>query len=269
LISRALKYAENRFPVFPCCFPIDGKCGCGRGHTGRDIGKVPLTPNGLKDATIEKKRIIEYWTKYPKANIAIAISPGYFILDVDIEHNGYDSLGKLQDVVGELPKTLQITTGSGGAHFWYITREPIRNITKLGGYEGLDIRGVGGFVISPPSNHVSGLPYAKSPIWSGPIMPASRELEELCMKPVKALTSNHTGDTSILTEGSRNDTLARIAGAMRRQGTPEEAIYSALLITNRDRCQPVLSDNEVLTISKSISRYPPEQSALTKRRKYL
>ena len=54
-------------------------------------------------------------------------------------------------------------TGGGGEHYYY--RAPkgaaIRNnVGKLG--EGLDLRGVGGYVIAPPSLHISGHPY----VWS-------------------------------------------------------------------------------------------------------
>jgi len=217
---------------------------------------VPLLTNGLTDATIEEARVTEYWTRWPQANIGVAIPPGYFVLDVDIEHNGYESLGKLQDSIGELPKTLQITTGTGGAHFWYKTRTEIRNTARLGGYEGLDIRGLGGYVCCPPSIHRNGLPYEKSPVWSGPITIASPALIELCARKVSPIVTNAEGS---ITEGARNDTLTRIAGAMRRRGTPAEAIYEALRITNEQQCQPPLDDIDVRTIANSINRYPPEE----------
>jgi len=258
LIDRALSYAKSRFPVFPCCYPDkDGNCGCGRGHQEREVGKVPITRNGLNDATTHESKVKEYWSLYPQANIGIAIPPGYFVLDVDISHNGFESLEKLQNEVCELPKTLQITTGTGGAHFWYNTYREIRNTARLGGYEGLDIRGIGGYVIAPPSIHRNGLPYERSPVWSGPITLAPPELIDFCLKKPVA-QSSLGNDSGELFEGERNDSLARDAGAMRRRGFSEQAILQALLITNAERCQPPLDDNEVKTIAKSINRYTPE-----------
>lgn len=260
MLTRALNYAKSDFPVFPCCYPdSDSKCGCGRGHQDRDVGKVPLTQNGLTDATIEQSRVIDYWTRHPQANIGIAIPPGYFVLDVDIGHNGYESLEKLQDEVGLLPKTLQIITGSGGSHFWYNTDREIRNTAKLGGYEGLDIRGLGGYVIAPPSVHKSGNIYEKSPIWSGPIVIAPDTLIELCTKKISGMATTSTSDSPLF-EGERNDSMARDAGSMRRRGFSEEAILAALLITNRDKCQPPLDEDEVRNIAKSINRYQPENT---------
>ncbi len=255
MLEKALGYVKAGFPIIPLCWPIDGKCGCGRGHEGRNIGKVPLTEHGLKDATTTILGVKEYWTKWPRANIGVVIPPEYFVLDVDVAHDGYDSLDKLQEGIGELPKTLAITTGSGGTHLWYKTDQPIKNTTKLAGYDGLDIRGTGGYVVSPPSLHSCGLPYQKSPLWSGPITLAPRSLIELCLQRIPQGNSNP--DRPIV-DGERNDTLARDAGAMRRRGFSEEAIIAALLIKNSKRCQPPLPESEVDTIAKSISQYPPE-----------
>lgn len=255
-MEAALRYVKARFPVLPLCWPVDGTCGCGRNHEGRAIGKVPLLTNGLTDATIEEARVRDYWTRWPSANIGVSIPPGYFVLDVDIEHNGYENLGKLQDSIGELPKTLQITTGTGGAHLWYKTRTEIRNTARLAGYEGLDIRGVGGYVVVPPSVHRNGSFYEKSKTWPGPITIAPGALIELCTRKISQSIS--TGD-GLITEGARNDTLTRIAGAMRRRGAPGAAIYEALRITNEQQCQPPLDDTDVRTIANSINRYPPEE----------
>ena len=43
---------------------------------------------------------------------------------------------------------------------------------------------------------------------------------------------------------------------MRRRGMSEDAIVAALLVDNRVRCSPPLSETEVQTIAKSVCRYP-------------
>lgn len=258
ILEAALDYVSKGFPVIPLCWPNPngiGFCGCGRGHIDKSIGKVPLVEHGLKDATQTQAGVREYWTKWPKANIGIVIPPGYFVLDVDILHNGYESLEKLQEA-GELTKTWLITTGSGGQHYWYKTDKEVKNTTRLAGYEGLDIRGVGGYVVAPPSLHRCGLRYEVSPVWDGEITQAPEWLINLCTAKVQMPVS--TTSNGSVTEGSRNDTLTRDAGAMRRRGLSEQAIIAALLITNRDKCNPPLPDNEVEIIAKSIGRYAPE-----------
>lgn len=257
-LKAALNYIAQGFPVFPCCWTIDGKCECGRGHQGRDIGKVPLTPHGLKDATLMMTRAREYWAHWPSANVAIAIPPTHFVLDVDIEHGGFESLSKLQEKYDALPTTWLVITGSGGQHYWYKTNTPIRNTTGLDGLPGLDIRGTGGYVIAPPSMHRSGHRYETSEIWNGPIALAPKWLIDICSK-TQASQPTNDGSELPIPEGQRNDTLTRDAGALRRRGLSEKAIAAALLIENRERCQPPLPEDEVYRIAKSVCRYPPEE----------
>ena len=60
--------------------------------------------------------------------------------------------------------------------------------------------------------------------------------------------------------GKRNVTLASLAGKMRRGGFPEESIHAALASYNKERCHPPLPETEVLSIAKSISKYPSVQN---------
>lgn len=254
LMDSALEYIKNGFPVFPCCWPtIDGKCGCGKKHPDNNAGKAPLMDHGLNDATITQTGVKEYWTRWPKANIGLAIPKGYFVLDVDIDKQGYESLGTLQERHGQLTETLMITTGSFGQHHWYKTPRIIKNTVRLDGLNGLDIRGEGGYVIAPPSLHKCGRYYVVA--IEAPIIQAPDWLIEVCTKrepvPVNSNPSNP------IPEGSRNDTLARDAGAMRRRGLSEEAIFAALKIENLERCQPPLLEVEVMNIAKSVGRYAP------------
>jgi homoserine kinase len=52
-----------------------------------------------------------------------------------------------------------------------------------------------------------------------------------------------------------------IAGRLRRIGMSEGSIVAALLVTNRERCQPPLSDDEVRKIATSIAKYAPHYDA--------
>lgn len=255
-VKAALNYAENGFPVFPVCWPnSEGKCGCGRNHEEKSVGKVPLTKNGLKDATTDPTRISNFWKVHPGANIGIAIPQGYFVLDIDIGHNGYESLSKLQEQVGQLPSTLLVTTGSGGAHYWFTTDTEIRNTVKLAGLEGIDVRGVGGYVVAAPSKHRVGQRYEISE--NNKIAPAPKELIDLILKatPV-ATTPSITGDT--ISEGGRNHTLASLGGTMRHRGMSQQEIEVSLLAINQGRCVPPLPEENVRRIALSVSRYEPK-----------
>ncbi|MCH8083452.1 MAG: primase C-terminal domain-containing protein [Myxococcales bacterium] len=136
----------------------------------------------------------------------------------------------------------------------------VRNATNLGGYSGLDLRGDGGYVVAPPSNHVRGGEYrwgdgnepdqaqiAPLPTWLLELPDGDRQSENRRI-------ANRYGR---IPEGSRNETLARLAGSMRHRGMGVEAMEAALLAENACRCDPPLPDAEVRGIAQSISRYPP------------
>ena len=60
-----------------------------------------------------------------------------------------------------------------------------------------------------------------------------------------------------ITEGRRNETLTKAAGAMRRHGLAQDAIEAALLAHNRKRCEPPLPERDIVTIAASVARYDP------------
>lgn len=61
-------------------------------------------------------------------------------------------------------------------------------------------------------------------------------------------------------EGSRNDSLFRLASSLRgQQGLTEAAIIAAVQEENKVRCDPPLGEKEVETLCKSAGRYTPEK----------
>jgi putative DNA primase/helicase len=130
----------------------------------------------------------------------------------------------------------------------------IRNSAgKLG--PGLDVRGDGGYVVVPPSVH----PQTKGLYrWAIKVKPA--RVPAWLLETLSAyLPAIELGSDASIPAGQRNDTLARIAGTMRRRGCTQSAIQAALLAENAQRCNPPLSENEVRAIAHSVSRYTPER----------
>ena len=201
-----------------------------------------------------------WWAKYPRSNVAIAIPEGYFVLDVDILHNGFNSLAKLQELVGWLPDTLVITTGSGGAHYWFTTPTPIRNTVRLAGLDGLDIRGIGGYVVTAPSLHRTGEVYEISQ--NNEVLPAPQALIDLILKSTPSTVTSALPISDAIPQGTRDHTLMSLAGTMRRRGMSQPEIEAALLVTNSTRCNPPLPDADVCRIAASAARYLPDVSAI-------
>lgn len=242
-VDFAYRYADMGWQVFPC--------------QPRD--KKPLV-KWVDFATHEKNMLSGWWEMYPTANIGIACGKrsGIIVLDVDAGHDGYDSLRDLILEYGQLPETPVAKTGSGGEHIFF--KHPgieIRNSAgKLG--QGLDIRGDGGYVVGAPSIHPNGNRYE----WV--VKPSETQLAdmpgwliELLREPTQTHTEPISNDGKIIS-GGRNDALFRQAGALRRKGFNDEEIYAALQMYNRRRCEPPLSDSEVMQIAKSANRYEPQ-----------
>ena len=79
------------------------------------------------------------------------------MLDVDVGDGkpGWASLKAIEDEFDPLPPTFSTRTGGGGEHrFFRAPSQPVRN--RVGLRPGIDIRANGGYVILPPSTHVSG-----------------------------------------------------------------------------------------------------------------
>lgn len=168
-LEAALTYVARGWLVFPCYEVLpDGSCACGNcpspdseGYPG-NTGKHPRV-KWIKGQTRDEHKIRNWWRAWPDANIGVACgrASGLFVLDVDPGKGGNESLSQLLQSHGPLPATYVVHTGGDGWHFyfsWPSDGRVIANRTQMG--PGLDIRGAGGYVIAPPSNHHSGSRYA-------------------------------------------------------------------------------------------------------------
>jgi hypothetical protein len=67
-----------------------------------------------------------------------------------------------------------------------------------------------------------------------------------------------------ISEGGRNNHLTEVCGRMNRNGLSYEAIKSALITENTQICSPPLSESEIISICKSISKYDSDDPILPK-----
>ena len=212
--------------------------------------KEPLTEHGLRDATTDPQVISKWWSHWPDANVAVALS-NLVVLDVD-GAEGEDTLGRLIRDHGALPETLESKTGRGRQIFFRIEGVQIHNSAgKLG--PGLDIRGAGGYVVLPPSIHPNGQVYA----WMRKTRPALLPDWLVSLLVEESPLTDEVGGT--IPRGQRNSTLTSIAGSMRRRGVAVDAIIAALMELNRKSCQPPLPDHDVRRIGGSVGRYAPAE----------
>jgi putative DNA primase/helicase len=169
--DHALEYAEAGFPVTPLWWIEDGKCACKGKHPPRDSGKHPigeLCPNGILDATDDTDTVTTWWTKYPQANIAIATGHTVFVVDCD-KKKGVDGTRELLAMARDwgdpqCMRTAAVDTGGGGSHFYFSMEDhihvPNRQGLLVAGKElPIDVRGHHGYVVAPPSTHITGQRY--------------------------------------------------------------------------------------------------------------
>lgn len=123
---------------------------------------------------------------WPTANIGLPTGVNNLaVLDVDVKHDGLDSLMKLGAVTGlDLTKTFIQQTGSGGWHLIFAAPPGgIKSDSESFGPEfpGLDTRGRGGLIVAAPSRHVSGGRYS----FTNVVEPAEwpQALTELMVRP--------------------------------------------------------------------------------------
>jgi hypothetical protein len=262
----ALAYTHRGLPVFPC-WPVlpmlpprtGFLCGCGRLNC-RDPGKHPLgalAPNGLNNASTDEIIVRHWWSARPDANVAIATGQ-VIVLDVDPRNGGDASLAELEQKHGALPTTASARTGGGGLHVYL---QPPSGITIKNSASalapGLDIRGTGGYVLAPPSRHVSGnryewisddRGYAPMPPW------VVAALQEPTRKPAAAPGTWRALVCEGVAEGRRNDAATRLAGHLLRHYVDPHVVLELLIAWNATRCRPPLPPDDIVAIVNSIAR---------------
>jgi len=128
LAGAACWYAERGHLVFPL----------------RPGTKVPLTKNGFHDASMNPDTIRAWWTRTPQANIGLTTGHMFDVIDLD----GPQGIRNAADIADRLPPTLGTITTPHGFHLYI---RPTGDRCKNGFVPGIDYKGIGGYVVAPPS----------------------------------------------------------------------------------------------------------------------
>ena len=205
--------------------------------------KEPLIKEWERQATTHPRRVAQWWSRYPNANIAIACGPSnLLVIDLDVaktpsDHgHGQQTLNTLA-AGREVPQTFTVASARGGRHLYY--RQPegteLRN-TAGGDHSGLgpliDTRGHGGYVVAPGSTFAGGVYrierdalLAPLPTWivnelqsrrptttAGPVAAPSAPIPERRRTAYGSAALRRAANTvAAAPEGTRNHTLNREA----------------------------------------------------------
>src|SRR5262245_43602660 len=137
-LTAALNLAAAGLPVFPA---------------GPD--KRPLLAGWQEKATTEEEQLRRWWDTHPAAVPAIVVGrAGLIVIDCDRHTGGNDGIEAFNRLLsanhGKLADVPIVRTANGGAHLFF--KQPRGEPFGNGRGElpdGVDVRGVGGFVIAP------------------------------------------------------------------------------------------------------------------------
>lgn len=171
--------------LIPLYFIKNKECSCGKGSACPSPGKHPRSTtwkeqsqekyekeriSGLVNHKDNDKNVLKYLYDCLLGNCNLAITTGKYskenkkyliVVDIDLAKTEEGTvvrknLDKLCDNLFE--KTFYYKTGSGGYHFWFWSDKLLKNsVGKF--YKNIDIRGENGYVVIPPSNHITGGEY--------------------------------------------------------------------------------------------------------------
>jgi hypothetical protein len=263
LDSYCPRFCDGVFPAWPCrpaismgwSVPVAGRIASPAKHP---VGH--LVPNGIKGGSA-KPKMVECWFRDSPWNIGIVTgaASGIIPLDIDPRHGGDECLAALERTNGPLPETWRFLTGGGGEHV--IFRHPggfiPNSAQKIG--PGIDVRGDGGYIVAPPSRHITGRDYAISVDHHPDLIPLADPPPWL----VELVKSNSGVRVpaeewrrrigSAIPEGERNDTLARISGHLLAHRIDPYVCLDIILSLNITHCHPPLPEQEIAHIVASIT----------------
>jgi len=197
------------------------KCTCGNPDC-TNPGKHPATTDGFKSASKDIEEVLKVWDSRKHLNVGIATGEksGIFVIDIDSD----EGLINFQNLLGvdKLPSTLTVKTAKGYHIYYKYPDEPV--ITKSRILDGVDVRGDGGYVIGPGSNHASGAVYEFiNPLADIEVAPDA--VLELVVKSRIQATNNMTDHVHTPSLTTSSTTSSRKQTGLLREGwTGEDCI---------------------------------------------
>lgn len=201
----ALAYGGRGWSVFPLA-PRD---------------KTPLTSNGFKAATADPMQLIEWWTKWPTANIGLATGIDFDVLDLDGEEGRQAFLAYLAEkgASGFVHSGPVSQTGKG----WHLLFQRTGEGNRANMLPKVDFRGIGGYIVAPPSLHPLGhhyrwlpgrdenAPLPPPPPWLKQLLARERENPNRVDATIRRVANPYAtpGTTAERLLGTANITLTR------------------------------------------------------------
>jgi len=134
-------------------------------YLNRGFSVIPVKPDkkpfvkweGFQKRRTTPEQIGQWWKSWPNAMIGVVTGPisGIVVIDVDDPDKGMERLAEYL-TTGQVPT---VQTPGGGYHFYFKAPEKCLS-NSAGTPPGVDFRGVGGYIVMPPSKNGDGKGYA-------------------------------------------------------------------------------------------------------------
>jgi len=220
-LEEALARLKEGRPVIPIWWMRDdGTCACSRAEC-TSPGKHPILPSWkeFQQRLPSESQVREWWQKWPNANAAMLTGSAggrsnWVVIDVDRP--------------GASPEfsTRTVRTGGDGLHYYFATKRKWKNSAK----GDVHVRGEGGYVLLPTSNHKSGNKYT----YIDTRIPAPIERQAIKLLDPDAVFS-----------GNRHDAAGRLIGHLFKEGKSVHEVRKALREWNEEHVYPPLSQAEL------------------------
>jgi len=254
----------------------NGVCSCGKEDCSAP-GKHPLFRYNWKIIASNKPdKILDWFEAYNKMNFGLAtgrlskVTNKYLVvIDVDAQEHPF---------IKTLPNTFSYRTGSGGHHFWFWSKYPIKNSVSLLA-DKVDVRGTDGYVVIPPSKHKKGW-YAKinnvdiadlpqnvlatllakpQPKTTAKVKPRvksppTNQFKTWTQEPVPVIRTMM--QTMLIPNGIRNVVMHRLLSSDRAKGCLKAELEQNARTYIKRVENPETFLNEIATIVESVMKYP-------------
>jgi hypothetical protein len=138
-----------------------------------NAAKIPLTSNGVYDATTDLDMLANWLARWPFADLALAVPETIVVVDLDRKHDkdGYRDFECFDGHDPHSVETPQALSPSGGMHLLFAAAKTYPNKVQLKG-SGVDLRAKGGYIVLPGPDSgrrwikpLSVTPLAQAPAW--------------------------------------------------------------------------------------------------------
>jgi hypothetical protein len=199
----------------------------------------------LNDASTDPVQIDRWWQQWPDANIGTVtgVQSGVLVFDVDPRNGGDQSYKQLQiEIPDAFADLLEVRTGSGGVHLYFECRNHIPSRANI--RPGIDIKADGGYVVAPPSRHISGSRYRFVSIDGMVPRPLPKALLDLILGDAQAHAFSENPPKVEIDALRLSDPIK----VLLRDGKPKGERSEAIFAVTRALIKAGHSDDEIMAV---------------------